>query len=119
MQPTKKMANTNANEIIAFFEGTGTDHRGRYLKDILSWSDEKLESCQDYIQTLFPLPEGSCFVPGLPLVDETVFLAFRYRHDIQIALLSAFERMAKFYGFKIQVDGTLQIQVSFVFCLKS
>jgi hypothetical protein len=45
--------------LISFYDGSGTDGRGRTLAQILDWDADKLESRHDYIQTLFPLPEES------------------------------------------------------------
>ena len=47
--------------IIRFYDPDvcAKDALGRQLDEILAWPDSKLESSHDYIQMLFPLPEGS------------------------------------------------------------
>ena len=47
--------------LITFYRGSGTDHAGRRIDEILSWDDAALESVHDYIQWLFPLDEPSRF----------------------------------------------------------
>lgn len=49
----------NPMTLVAFYDGSGVDGRGRSLETILKWGTGKLESSHDYIQTLFPLPEAS------------------------------------------------------------
>jgi hypothetical protein len=45
----------HGNLILHFYRGSGTDHRGRRLSQILQKSDRWLEETHDYIQWLFPL----------------------------------------------------------------
>lgn len=89
--------------IIAFYDPTtqAQDARGRTLAEMLSWSDGKLESCHNYIQMLFPLPEGSPFNWEAPIVNREVFDAFRARSDLRQQLKRSFIRMLDFYGFQI------------------
>jgi hypothetical protein len=108
-----------SNSLIAFFEGTGTDHKGRLLTEILAESDQWLECKHDYIQTLFPLPEQSAFAWGTELVDMEVFIAFRQRPDLRESLRTAFRRILKFWGFKLvrnvfelSLDGEAKVTVS-------
>ena len=69
--------------IIDFYAGAGPDHQGRYLTEILKWSDDQLESVHDYIQWLFPLPERSGFNMNAPVLDERTIQEFRVRPDLQ------------------------------------
>ena len=48
---------TRRINILSFYGGETTDHRGRYLRDIQQWWDDRLEETHDYIQWLFPLAE--------------------------------------------------------------
>ncbi len=68
---------------------------------MLAFSDRELEGYHDYIQWLFPLPEGSMFNIAAPTIDEATFKAFRSRPELRTELRSSFERILKFYGFSI------------------
>ena len=107
---------TEPGNLIAFYEETSTDSRGRRLTDILRWGVNKLESSHDYIQTLFPLPERSGVNDLAPIIDRQVFEAFRSRTDLQERLRDAFKKMLWFYGFELKADeeGKLVVSESFV-----
>lgn len=55
---------------LDFYLGTGTDHRGRTLWQIVQKSDAWIEETHDYIQWLFPLSEPSQFNPHAPILTE-------------------------------------------------
>lgn len=101
------------NILIPFYQGTGGDHQDRKLDEILSWPDQLLEDCHDYIQTLFPLPEASRFAWSATLVDRHVFEAFRARPELRAGLRRSFNRMLSFYGLEaITQDGNMVVRVS-------
>jgi hypothetical protein len=77
------------------------DALGRRQEEILSWNDAKLESSHNYIQMLFPLPEGSPYNSEAPVIDLEVMQAFRSRRELRDRLRLSFERMLAFYGFKV------------------
>lgn len=82
------------------------DASGRTLHDILAWNDIRLERSHNYIQMLFPLPEGSMFNMEAPLITREVMEAFLERSELRGQLRKAFERIIDFYGFMIeQKDG--------------
>lgn len=87
--------------LVDFYNLQGTDSQGRRLEQILNWSDQWLEMCHDYIQTLFPLPEGSMFADA-PVIDEETYLYWREHDNLKRNLRRAFERMLAFYGFGIK-----------------
>ena len=100
----------------------GRDHRGRSLQDILQWQNSQLESCHNYIQIMFPLPEGSLFNNAAPVVDRTIFYAFRdsgappgaliTRTMLQDRLLQSFSRILNFYGYTLlTVDGNEGVRI--------
>jgi hypothetical protein len=93
-----------ADAVAAFYEGAATDHRGRSLREILQWSDDRLESVHDYIQWLFPLPEPSQVNPQAPLVKETTVQAFAEREELRVNLRASLDRMLRFYGLEL-FDG--------------
>ncbi|KAI0867140.1 hypothetical protein F4860DRAFT_456511 [Xylaria cubensis] len=87
--------------LVDFFDPTtkGSDSHGRTLDQILEWSDDKLESQHNYIQTVFPLPEESVFSFHAPVVDEETMLIFARSPELKSNLLRALKRMLAFYGF--------------------
>ncbi|KAF2657611.1 hypothetical protein K491DRAFT_594714 [Lophiostoma macrostomum CBS 122681] len=102
------MAGGNSTPLLVRFydpEVKARDPNGRTLDDILGWSDARLESCHDYIQTIFPLPEGSMFNYGAIIITREVLEAFRARADLRIRLRASFLRMLRFYGFELQEES--------------
>lgn len=95
---------TGNSPLIAFYEGSGRDHRGRSLADILQFDDAHLEQVHDYIQWLFPLPEYSAFSRSAPLLSDADIEAFRHRTDLRERVEDVLERMLDFYGFERDDD---------------
>ncbi|KAF2469857.1 uncharacterized protein BDR25DRAFT_304260 [Lindgomyces ingoldianus] len=89
--------------LIRFYdpEVNAQDTAGRTLDDILSWSNARLEHSHNYIQMLFPLPEGSPFNYDAPVITREVMEAFHARPKLQSRLREAFVRMLDFYGFDV------------------
>jgi hypothetical protein len=85
--------------IIAFYEGSAPDDRGRFVGDILRFDDDRLEDVHDFIQWLFPLPERSGANPSAPILDDAAIEAFRSRPELRAALRRSLDRMLAFYGF--------------------
>ncbi|KAF7536288.1 hypothetical protein G7054_g4675 [Neopestalotiopsis clavispora] len=83
--------------LVDFYHLKDSDRQGRTVEEILKWSDRELESCHDYIQTLFPLPEGSIFA-NAPVIDEETYLYWREHEDLKRNQRRAFDRMLAFYG---------------------
>lgn len=97
--------------LITFYEGTDTDHRGRYLSDILGWPASKMESAHDYIQIVFPLPEASGVQWSAPTINRQVFDTFRARPELRDRLKDSFKKILWFYGFEL-IDGEDGVKVS-------
>jgi hypothetical protein len=95
---------TEGQRIVAFYEGTATDDRGRSLDDILSFDDARLEAVHDFIQWLFPLPERSGANPPAPTLDQAAIDAFAGRSKLRAALRRSLDRMLAFYGFACSGD---------------
>ncbi|KAH7406793.1 opioid growth factor receptor conserved region-domain-containing protein [Phaeosphaeria sp. MPI-PUGE-AT-0046c] len=93
--------------IVRFYDAEiqAKDAHGRTQEDMLTWSWNKLESCHNYIQMLFPVPEGSAFNWEAPIIDREVMDTFRSRHDLQDRLRLSFEKMLDFYGFQITTQS--------------
>lgn len=94
------------SRIIGFYNGTESDHRGRYLREIQEWPDDQLESVHDYIQWLFPLPEPSGFNVAAPVLTRESIRDFLARPDLQENLRVSFLRLMNFYGLEIR-SGTV------------
>lgn len=93
--------------LIGFFdpEIKAKDSKGRTLDDILSWDDSKLESCHDYIQMIFPLPEGSAHNWNAPIITWHSLNAFRERSELRGRLRESFLRILQFYGFQLEEEA--------------
>jgi len=89
----------DGRHIVAFYEGSAPDDRGRFLRDVLRFDDERLEYVHDFIQWLFPLPERSGANPLAPILDAAAIDAFRERPELRAALRESLDRMLSFYGF--------------------
>lgn len=83
--------------IVAFYEGTGRDDRGRSLDDVLRFVDASLERIHDFIQWLFPLRERSGANPTAPRLDDDAIAAFHLRPELRANLRRSYERMLAFY----------------------
>ncbi|KAI0104717.1 hypothetical protein GGR51DRAFT_521818 [Nemania sp. FL0031] len=94
-------SDSSMRRFINFYDPVvkGTDERGRKLDGILAWSDDRLETQHNYIQTVFPLPEQSGFSFFAPVVDEETMLIFAQSPELKANLLRALKRMLAFYGF--------------------
>ena len=90
------------NRLLAFYAGSGPDHRGRYLRDIVRQDDRWLETTHDYVQWLFPLPEPSGVLPSAPTIDAEVAAAFAADEALRQTLRRSFLRMLSFYGLVVR-----------------
>jgi hypothetical protein len=102
-RPSMAPPSSKTSPIIRFYDpdAQAKDARGRSLETILSWSNAELERCHDYVQVLFPLPEGSPFNFAAPVIDSEVMRAFRARSELRSQLGRSFDRMMGFYGFTV------------------
>lgn len=109
---SKGDAASKSQIIIRFYDPEigAKDALGRTQDDILHWSDAKLESSHNYIQMLFPLPEGSPFNGEAPVINLEVMQAFRTRSELRQQLRLSFERMLKFYGFQVSDKSELELE---------
>lgn len=87
--------------ILAFYSGAGPDSRGRLLREIQNWSDDKLERTHDYIQWLFPLDEPSGFNVEAPVLDANTIHEFGSRIELRRNFRVSFLRMLSFYGMEL------------------
>ena len=54
--------------IVLFLEGKIKDYEGRYLNDIWSFDDNKIENVHNFIQWVFPLDQLSKYVSSAPVL---------------------------------------------------
>ena len=98
------------SRLVAFYRGSGRDHRGRALSDIHEFDFYELEFHHDYIQWLFPLPEPSGANPSAPLLSGQDIAAFSADESLRRALLHSFELMLQFYGLDL-LDRAGRVEV--------
>lgn len=107
MEPSASYARPHdpaLRRLVDFYDPStqGFDTLGRTLDKILSWTDVRLENQHDYIQILFPLPEGSLFNGIAPIIDEETMLYIRGHHGVQRGLGRSYIRILAFYGFDVK-----------------
>ncbi|KAF1364513.1 hypothetical protein EJ07DRAFT_100101 [Lizonia empirigonia] len=98
MAPSKQ---SSGLAIVRFYDPDvqAKDSRGRTQEQILAWNNSQLENSHNYIQMLFPLPEGSPYNWEAPVIDLEAMEAFRARSELRQRLRMSFKRMLTFYGF--------------------
>jgi hypothetical protein len=84
--------------LLQFYDGTGTDDRGRRLEDIWSWEHPQLEAVHDFIQWMFPTRRPSGVNPLAPLVTDEVQQAFARSVRLRNRLRQSLIVMLDFYG---------------------
>ncbi|KAJ4991798.1 hypothetical protein SVAN01_02648 [Stagonosporopsis vannaccii] len=103
MAPSRQ---STGSAIVRFYDPDvqAKDALGRTQEQILAWSNSQLEHSHNYIQVLFPLPEGSPFNWSAPVIDLDTAKAFRTNSKLRQQLRRSFERMLTFYGFITLID---------------
>ncbi|KAF2426299.1 hypothetical protein EJ08DRAFT_377489 [Tothia fuscella] len=93
--------------LVNFYDSRirGKDPKGRRLDDILAYTDRLLETGHDYIQIIFPLPEGSPYNWAAPIVNAAVFNEFRSRPELRANLRKSFQKLLAFYGFNENIEN--------------
>lgn len=86
------------NLLIMFTLGSGTDHKGRTLDDILRLNDFWLEHTHDYIQWLFPIPEAGRFNRFAPVLDMATRDRFATDWQMREQQGRSLNRMLTFLG---------------------
>ena len=104
------------SQIIDFYNGSGTDHKGRSWAEIVSQTDEWLEKTHDYIQILFPLEEPSKYNVHAPVLTNEDILAFQEKDSLLgKRLKTSFFVMMMFYGFELYSGGTFsKYEIKFI-----
>ncbi|KAJ4336633.1 hypothetical protein N0V95_008570 [Ascochyta clinopodiicola] len=96
---------SGGSAIVRFYDPDiqAKDALGRTQEQILAWTNSHLENSHNYIQMLFPLPEGSPFNYEAPVIDLETMKAFRANSELRQGLRRSFERMLTFYGFTTSI----------------
>jgi hypothetical protein len=92
------------SDLVTFYRGEVVHPDGYTLDEILAMDDYWLEVKHNYIQWLFPLKQPSGAVPGSPIISGQEIELFRASAEIKIKLILSFERMLRFYGFRLSFD---------------
>lgn len=82
--------------LVAFYSGSGKDHRGRSLADYMVMSVSEMERTHDYIQWMFPTRTASAFNPKAPIVTPQDQVAFTQDGELRSNLAAS---LSKFLGF--------------------
>lgn len=101
-------SSSEGRRIVAFYEGSAPDDRGRFCDEILQFDDQRLEDVHDFIQWLFPLPERSGANPSAPILDGSAIEAFHTQPELRGALRRSLDRMLAFYGFEWSGDRIIK-----------
>lgn len=85
-------------QTLNFLLGVQMDHKGRKFSDMLAFSDEKMEKCDEQIQWMFPLHEKSKYAEVYPILTKDVTDIAKNDPTIIGNMVLAKRRMEKFYG---------------------
>lgn len=103
----------HSSAILLFYRHLGTDHRGRTLRDIRQFDHIQLEHRHDFIQWLFPLPEGSGVLLQAPRLTREDCHAFRTDRDLRDELRASLKLMLDFYGLELVNGPVVQPSATF------
>lgn len=102
-KPEKSKVDVNLEAIKDFYiNDKPSPNQGYTLKEILSWSDKKLEDTHDYIQTLFPLKTFG--VAKSFLLTDSAIQFFKKDDLVRYNVYLAYSRMMEFYGYRVDVE---------------
>lgn len=102
--------------VIAFYLGDETDHKGRTITDIWQFEPKRLENVHDYIQLLFPLREPSRFHPEAPLLTDDIIKEFLEGPNSALLkrnLLISYRLMLDFYGLRLDYYEPCKVVVKY------
>jgi hypothetical protein len=98
------LGNERYGVIVDFLRGQRPDWEGRWLADIRTWDDGRLEEDHRYIQWLFPLTTESEAVFA-PILREHEVAEIRQDRQLQGELIASLHQMLGFYGFALNDEG--------------
>ena len=82
--------------ILDFFRDKIKHPDGLTFEESLGMPDSEWETCHNYVQWLFPLPEPSLLHPNSPVATEEDFAEFRKDPQLQLRLIHAVDRYEQF-----------------------
>ena len=91
--------------LVTFYRGQSSDHRGRSLSELRAMSLEAMEASHDSVQWLFPLREKSQYNPLAPTLDPDQVAEFRADLALTNELLKSWHGFLAFYGLRSEGDG--------------
>lgn len=97
----------SASPLIRFYQEQGTDHAGRMISEIHSFSFHQLDTCHDYIQWLFPLPAKSAFNPDAPILSEEDRIEFHHHPLVRENHRISWTRMLDYFGYFVNQNGLI------------
>ena len=105
------------SQLIKFYAGKATDHRGRLLTEIWQQDYKWLEKTHDYIQWLFPLTEKSRFNFDAPILTDEDIQVFRKQISLKKNLYKSLKLMLSFYGLSCHSseNGDVDIRIHQLF----
>jgi hypothetical protein len=94
------------DDIVDFYRGTGTDHRGRTIDQLWAFDHDRLERVHDFIQWLFPTDRPSAFNAWAPVLTAESIAALRGLPDLRPRVERSLDLMLDFYGLLRRRDGS-------------
>jgi hypothetical protein len=84
--------------ILSYMEGSGRDHSGMTMDQVLGKDFSWYERSHDFVQWLLPTRRRSRYEPGAPVLTDEDVMAFTVRSDLQKRYLVGVSRMEEFLG---------------------
>ena len=98
------------SDIVDFYRGTGTDHRGRTIDQVWAFDHDELERIHDFIQWLFPTDRPSAFNAWAPVLTAESIAALRGLPDLRPRVERSLDVMLDFYGLRRHDGSTVTIE---------
>jgi hypothetical protein len=100
-------------DIVDFYRGTGTDHRGRTIEQVWAFDHDELEGVHDFIQWLFPTDRPSGYNPWAPVLTAESIAGLRALSDLRPRVERSLDLMLAFYGLnRTREESTVAIEPS-------
>lgn len=84
--------------LVRFYMGISSDDEGRKIDDMLTWDNQLMQVCHDYIQWLFPTDEPSRFNKDAPLLNASIADLFKSDSRLQLNVRRALKHFSSFLG---------------------
>ena len=86
------------SQIVDFYEGLGTDKKGRTLADMQKYTDHQMEAGHDFIQWMFPLHEKSYHAVDSPVLTNEDIAELQKSDIARKNMLISLNRFLDFLG---------------------